>query len=410
MDKLNILILNTEVEFYFSRVRTLARLFTARGHNVTVLCNIRHEEAIRGLTTKIKPVAGINYYYPPILLPHIISSPRYLKLSFIVNQLILTILMGIFLTYIKGVDVIYAANAQTYGFIGTVLSRLTGRPLTVDYGDAFWGRDNKHLFWSSVKDLLFFCENVTLRGKNLSCLITDDPVISDYVSDRYHRSSIFLPMGYMDYFRKEVTKPRIIKLKRRYDLDGSSVILYAGKLNYLSLYRLDMLIYAASIVAKRFQNVKFVLLGHENPAIQKLVESQGLEKVFIFPGFVEHTEMPYWIELADICIQVTSDACIGGKTSEYMIRGKPVISAGSWYNRYRHFLLNGINCMLTPLNPLALADSIVYLLQNPHVRETLSKRAQETIEKFSWNNIAEIRLELMSKLIVDRSKAKGERR
>lgn len=92
----------------------------------------------------------------------------------------------------------------------------------------------------------------------------------------------------------------------------------------------------------------------------------------------------------------------GLKVSEYMTCGKAMISASGFYNMYKDFLLNDINCKLVPLDHKKLAEAIIDLLSNENKWKKFGANAFETIRPYTrYLNYLRTILNVRSKLMFD---------
>lgn len=126
-----------------------------------------------------------------------------------------------------------------------------------------------------------FCINFILKKADfifpISNLMKDDLVLSGINSDKI----MPIPMGVnIDTFRQQSTD----KIREEFKLFDSKVFLYVGTLSYLR--KLDVMINAFSIVKKRYENVKLLIVGEgdDKLKLEKLVFSLKLEKDVIFTG------------------------------------------------------------------------------------------------------------------------------
>ena len=62
---------------------------------------------------------------------------------------------------------------------------------------------------------------------------------------------------------------------------------------------------------------------------------------------------------------------------------------------------NGENGLLVPVgNSDALADAIIYLIENEAVREKMGKNGKEKIEEYSWQKIAKETEKVYHRIII----------
>ena len=159
-----------------------------------------------------------------------------------------------------------------------------------------------------------------------------------------------------------------------------------------------VLLDALSLLAKDGRRPTVRLAGYTDGeegrrAVQKGIESRGLEAQVEFRGRIPYSEVPGWIRSGRIGL-VTLQAIpkfmnnIPSKMFEYWACGRPVIASN--LPPIRPFLSDGKNGLLfDPSSPSALAQAIRSLLERPAEREAMGRQGQELIFN-AWNNDRQI--------------------
>jgi len=199
------------------------------------------------------------------------------------------------------------------------------------------------------------------------------------------------------------------KIKESYGLSGRMVILFVGALiprkgvNYL-------------IDAMEFVNSDAVLLiiggellGNKDFKItlENQVKRKKLENV-IFLGRIPQEELELIYAMADIFVLPSLSEGLPLTLLEAMAYKKCVIATNIPGNS--DLIINNFNGILyNPRDPLYLSKIINYLLENPTVREKLSKNARADIEKnYSLDVSLKKTLNLYKEVIVGNKKRKRD--
>jgi len=114
---------------------------------------------------------------------------------------------------------------------------------------------------------------------------------------------------------------------------------------------------------------------HERPSNDELRKLYNTADIFIFPSHIEGFGMPPMEAMACTCPVVSTDV---GAVSEYTLNGK--------------FAL-----LSPPKKPNMLAENIVKLVQDEHLRNELAEKAYKNILTFTWENSAKA----LEKIFVD---------
>jgi glycosyltransferase involved in cell wall biosynthesis len=159
-----------------------------------------------------------------------------------------------------------------------------------------------------------------------------------------------------------------------------------------------VLLDALSLLAKEGSRPSVRLAGYTDGeegrrAVQRGIESRGLQAQVEFRGWIPYSEVPAWIRSGRIGL-VTLQAIpkfmknIPSKMFEYWACGRPVIASN--LPPIRSFLSEGKNGLLfDPSSPSALAHAIRSLLQKPQELEAMGQHGQQMIFN-RWNNDQQI--------------------
>jgi len=176
-------------------------------------------------------------------------------------------------------------------------------------------------------------------------------------------------------------------------------ILYAGSL--YALKGIPFLIHAIANVRRNKINVKLTLVGEgaQKASLIALAKTLQVENHVKFEGFVPNSKMPAYYNRCDIFCFPTLGEPFGKAVVEAMACSKPVIATNA--GGAAEIIQNGENGILVPpADSEALAAEIARLINDPKKRRMLGKKARETtVERFSWEKIAEKYHQLYSELL-----------
>lgn len=146
------------------------------------------------------------------------------------------------------------------------------------------------------------------------------------------------------------------------------------------------LLEAIPLIIKKHPNTKFYFMGNESRvpdkvdlgllAFKKRVESMNLEKYVILTGYVSGNEKLRYYNISDMYVLPSYSEGLPNVFCESMAAGLPFISTSvgglqdSVENGKNGFLLENL-----PPEPKEIAEKIVYLLDNPHILQEMSKNS-----------------------------------
>ena len=154
----------------------------------------------------------------------------------------------------------------------------------------------------------------------------------------------------------------------------------------------DILLKAMPKILKSIPNTKLVFVGRGGmrEELKRLSKKLGVDKHIKFTGFVEEILKPFYYKAADVfCLpSTTSHESFGIVNLEAMACGVPIVA--SKIGGIPDVVKDGENGLLAPPKDSdALADAIIYLLENEDVREKMGKKGREKVGDYSWERIVE---------------------
>ena len=173
-------------------------------------------------------------------------------------------------------------------------------------------------------------------------------------------------------------------------LTEKTIILYLGSL--IPRKGPDILVKAMPLIIKDIPDTELVFAGDGvlRKELGELSKKLGCNKHVKFAGFVEEGLKPLYYKAADIFVfpSTMSMESFGIVNLEAMACSVPIVA--SRIGGIPDAVKDGENGLLVqPRNSEALANAIIYLLENEDVREKMEKNGKKKVEDYSWEKIAE---------------------
>lgn len=220
-----------------------------------------------------------------------------------------------------------------------------------------------------------------------SCKIADRIV----VNSEYMRSKVAVWYGMN--LDKIVVIPNGVNLSRfrecnKLTLEGDPVILYLGALT--TRKGIDILFQAIAALRSELPNMKLHLVGGGTMLsyFQHLVENRGICRYVVFHGRVPDVMVPIYYKSADFCVFPSRHEPFGIVALEAMASGIPIIASN--IGGLGEIITNGQDGLLfKPGDADALSKAILALNKDSDLRRKLSQTALKTVERYSWEVVAE---------------------
>jgi len=160
-------------------------------------------------------------------------------------------------------------------------------------------------------------------------------------------------------------------------------ILYVGGLNPRK--NVTELIYAYSKIYRELpQGELLVIPGGEGRHLQKLralVDSLNLAGAVIFPGFVDSRELPFLYNGASLFVYPSLYEGFGLPPIEAMACGTPVITSNT---SSLPEVVGDAALLVNPYDTLRLAETILQVLNDPVLADTLAQKGLAHSKKYNW--------------------------
>lgn len=362
----------------------LSRELSKRGHQVIVITAQTPENR-----NNYEASEGVHIYrLPAIPLPRMRISFNFPWLSYTFTPGNLKRVHWILHKHQP--DVLHLHNHMfDLAFIAVLMCRHINKPLVVTIHTIVKHSLVRYNLLLAPFDRIFLKHLVIQQAE---IIINPDLNTQRYVVETFgRRDSVIVPYG--------ITLPQVTvystveNIKRKYRLMGKQVILSLGHVHDIR-NRKD-LIEAMPYILHQVPNAVLLIVGSisTQEPIQR-VKRLGLQNSVIFSDYVPYSQIPAFLELADIEVHWLNqdsmeNTSLGIASLEAMWAGKVVLAAANERTYGDGVLKNGENIILvTPGNSQKVAEIIVHLLEDKEKRAVIGAKARQTIMKhFSWESV-----------------------
>lgn len=360
-----------------SKLYWLAKELGRRGHQVHIVTNAfcvekEFRERLQGQDLSFYQPPGVTVHnLDPFGLPSfVLQSPSYAQA--------LTSLA--YYTVEKfDLDIIEGWYLVPYGAAAFLTSSFTKRPCILRHAGSDLNKLGRSFYFKFLIDQIL---------KN-----------ADYVITYPSRKKMLMEKGVIPYRlfinRSTSVDTRFFspenKISARRYLPASlyrskePIITYIGKLSFNK--GLPELIAALSLVKKKGQKFKFLILGNGGKAFKEKIKEQirklGLEKEVVFSSFIPPWRIPGVINLSTLVIQPEYNFPIKVHNpilvQEVMASGGCLLLSRELYNKQpRKFVLENKNVVVVePQKERQFAQKIINLLKNPNQIKKIKKEARQ---------------------------------
>ena len=177
--------------------------------------------------------------------------------------------------------------------------------------------------------------------------------------------------------------------RRRYAMDNEKIILFMGRLVYEK--GVQHLISAMPKILKGYNDAKLIIAGKGGmlDELKAQVEAMGLGQKVYFTGYLNAKQVSKMYKCADVSVFPSTYEPFGIVALEAMLAGVPtVVSDVGGLNEIVEHGVDGMKSYAG--NPNSLADSILALLFNPQLCDSIAKKARAKVKnEYSWTKIAQ---------------------
>jgi D-inositol-3-phosphate glycosyltransferase len=142
-------------------------------------------------------------------------------------------------------------------------------------------------------------------------------------------------------------------------------------------------------------------MSAEMARLQKLCDDLAVGQTVVFLGKRDQDKLPYYYSAAALVVMPSHYESFGMVALEAMACGTPVIA--SEVGGLAYLVKDGETGFTIPDGePEELCEKISWLLNDPHLQQTMSQRAVEYAQDYAWEKIAAQIVEVYKSLLSEK--------
>ena len=177
--------------------------------------------------------------------------------------------------------------------------------------------------------------------------------------------------------------------RRKFAMDNEKIILFIGRLVYEK--GIQHLISAMPKILDNYHDSKLIIAGKGGmiDELKAQVDALGLGSKVYFTGYLASKDVQRMYKCADVSVFPSTYEPFGIVALEAMLSGTPVVVSD--IGGLNEIVDHGVNGMKSYAgNPNSLADSILTLLYDHKLCDTVTKNAKEKVKnEYNWAKIAQ---------------------
>lgn len=295
-------------------------------------------------------------------------------------------------------EVIYARDFHTV--IVALLPRLVLRKRLVFEMNGIANEEEKLKGQSVFRQVFAFCiEGAEMLATQCSDrIVSVTPQIANYLIRQFHcRPDKVEVIGNgvnTKNFHPIQDQAVLAEWRRKFGIaDEDVVVAFVGN---LALWQgVDILIESAFQLLSKGKKLKFLIIGEGvvKPFLMKKVEDSGYLREFIFTGMIEYENIPFLINIAEICVapfiseRNRKTGVSPLKVFEYMACGKPVVA--SRIEGLEFIEEERTGRLIEPGDVIGLKETLYDLVDKSQERTEMGRKGIQVVnERFSWESRA----------------------
>lgn len=152
------------------------------------------------------------------------------------------------------------------------------------------------------------------------------------------------------------------------------------------IYGPDVLIEATRVLRDRGYNIRTILAGdgEDSEELRSLARNRGVHRIVDFPGYIPNDEVPSFLASLDVSCMPSRSESLGVAALESQAMEVPVVASN--VGGVPEAVLDGLTgTLVTPGDPISLADGIASLLDDPVKRRQMGEAGRRLVrERFDW--------------------------
>jgi glycosyltransferase involved in cell wall biosynthesis len=268
---------------------------------------------------------------------------------------------------VRSADIVHVYSASYWSFLlapvpAILASRLFSKPVILNYHS---GEAEDHL------------DNWGARVHPFLRMADEIVVPSAYLQ------SVFARHGYPARVVRNLIETNRFRYRERRRLRPKLL----SNRNLEAHYRVIDILRAFKILQERWPEAELTVAGYgsESTRLKQWVRARNLKRVS-FIGRVEPQAMPGVYDQADIFVNASAVDNQPVSILEAFAAGLPVVSTA--VGDIPHMVKSGLSGSLVPeRDPASIAAAITSLLDDPERSLTMSRRARNEVENYTWNKV-----------------------
>lgn len=297
----------------------------------------------------------------------------------------------------KDADIVFGQSLPAA--LAVRLSKTKGRRV-IDYVDLwseYWKYEHNNMKGRITYPMMRWAEGYSMKKQDIVFTITRK--IAQMLRERGCKGDKIRVMR--DGVDTKMFHPKSVGkgFYSKYGLEKETYIVYQGGIGIWD--GVQFLVDAASAVIKDNPTVKFLIVGDGPyaPTVRKLVKNKGLEKNFIFTGWVPYNDMPDFMNISKINIVPIPDApCTQGvvtlKLFEAMACGIPTI-IGDLPGVKEHMTHRKTAYLTRSENAESLSSAINEVLSDRGLYKRMKNNGLRMSPHYDWREIAKEMADIM---------------
>jgi glycosyltransferase involved in cell wall biosynthesis len=191
-----------------------------------------------------------------------------------------------------------------------------------------------------------------------------------------------------EIFHPILDEASLLSWKKRLSLGKEDIVVtFIG--NLAPWQGVNDLIQVAPALLGRKKNIRFLVIGDGvlKEDLEEEVRRLGISQHFLFTGMVNYDQIPFYINITDICVTLKRRLKSGYsplKLYEYMACGKPVVA--SRVEGLEFIEAEGAGRLVEPGDLRSLERVLLELIVGPQKRVEMGQKGLQIVKnRFSWD-------------------------